>query len=206
MPRSVLIYRELLLAAWIVWLAYWAISALRVKQIERRESVRSRLAYLLPLVIGGWLIAVSRARLGPLSVQLWPDDTARLRCGLLLVVLGLGFSIWARAHLGRNWSGTVTVKQGHELIRSGPYAYVRHPIYAGLIVALAGSATACGEPGAVLGLALIVYSFVRKLRLEERFMREQFPDAYARYSSEVPALIPFAHRRSNRAAPQSARR
>jgi len=206
MPRSVLIYRELLFAAWIVWLAYWAVSALRVKQIERRESVRSRLAYLLPLVIGGWLIAVSRARLGPLSVQLWPDDTARLLCSLVLVVLGLGFAIWARAHLGRNWSGTVTVKQGHELIRSGPYAYVRHPIYTGLIVALAGSASACGEPSAFLGLALIVYSFVRKLRLEERFMRERFPDAYARYSNEVPALIPFARRRSNRVAPQSARR
>src|SRR5690242_9512429 len=88
-----MIYRGLLFAAWIVWLAYWAVSAVRVKQIERRESVRSRLAYLLPLVIGGWLIAVSRARLGPLSVQLWTDDTARLRCGVVLVVLGLGFSI-----------------------------------------------------------------------------------------------------------------
>jgi protein-S-isoprenylcysteine O-methyltransferase Ste14 len=206
MHRPVFIYRELLFAAWILWLAYWAVSAVRVKQIERRESLRSRLAYILPLVIGGWLIVVSRARLGPLSVQLWPDDTARWRCALVLVVLGLGFSIWARAHLGSNWSGTVTVKQGHELIRSGPYAYLRHPIYTGLIVALAGSAIACGEPSALLGLLIIVYSFARKLRLEEHFMREQFPGEYARYSSEVPALIPFARRRSQRAARQSARR
>jgi protein-S-isoprenylcysteine O-methyltransferase Ste14 len=127
------------------------------------------------------------------------DEPARWLCALVLVVLGLGFSIRARAHLGRNWSGTVTVKQGHELVRSGPYAYVRHPIYTGLIVALAGSAIGCGKPRALLGLAIILYSFVRKLRLEELFMREQFPGEYARYSMEVPQLIPFARRRSGSA-------
>jgi len=199
MQRPVFIYRELLLAAWLVWFAYWVVSALRVKQTERRESAGSRLAYMLPLLIGAWLIAAPRARLGPLSVQLWPDEAARWLCALLLVVLGLSFSIWARAHLGRNWSGTVTVKQDHELIRSGPYAYVRHPIYTGLIVALAGSTIGCGEPRALLGLAIMLYSFVRKLRLEERFMRQQFPEEYARYSREVPRLIPCARRRSSSA-------
>lgn len=195
MPPPVLLYRDLIFAAWALWVAYWGISAGQVKQTERRESTAARLGYIVPLVIGAWLIALPLTGLGPLSVQLWPDETARWQCALVLVVLGLGFSIWARMHLGRNWSGTVTVKEGHELIRSGPYAYVRHPIYTGLIVALAGGAVACGQPRALLGLAIIVYSFVRKLRLEEQFMRAQFPAEYARYCREVPALVPFARRR-----------
>lgn len=198
MQRAVFIYRELVFVAWLLWLAYWLVTAARVKRTARRESRRSRLAYILPLVIGTWLIALPLRGLGPLSVQLWPDEAARWLCALVLVVPGLGFSLWARVHLGRNWSGTVTVKQDHELVRSGPYAYVRHPIYTGLIVALAGSAIACGEPRALLGLAIIVYSFVRKLRLEESFMRAQFPQEYPRYCSEVPALIPSAARRSAR--------
>ncbi|HEY6824188.1 MAG TPA: hypothetical protein VI195_07085, partial [Steroidobacteraceae bacterium] len=77
MQRPVSIYRELLLAAWMVWFAYWVVSALRVKQTERRESAGSRLAYLLPLIVGAWLIALPHVRLGPLSVQLWPDEAAR---------------------------------------------------------------------------------------------------------------------------------
>jgi protein-S-isoprenylcysteine O-methyltransferase Ste14 len=94
----------------------------------------------------------------------------------------------------------VTLKEGHELIRSGPYAYVRHPIYTGLLVALLGTAVACGELRALIGLAVVAAAFVRKLRIEERFMRESFPEQYARYSSEVPALIPFA--RPRRSAPR----
>ena len=94
-------------------------------------------------------------------------------------------------HLGGNWSGTVTVKQGHELIRSGPYAYVRHPIYTGLTTALLGTTLASGTLHAVIGLAIIVLAFVRKSGIEEEFMREAFPGEYQRYSAEVPALIPF---------------
>jgi protein-S-isoprenylcysteine O-methyltransferase Ste14 len=111
--------------------------------------------------------------------------------GLALVIAGLLFAIWARVHLGGNWSGTVTIKQGHELIRSGPYAYVRHPIYTGLLAALLGTTAASGTVHAAVGLAIIAVALVRKLRIEEAFMREIFPDAYQRYSAEVPALIPF---------------
>ena len=128
----------------------------------------------------GWL---SRAPLphGPVS-----SGTA-----LVLVAAGLAFTVWARVHLGGNWSGSVTEKEGHELVRSGPYALVRHPIYAGLLVALLGSAVACGELRAVLGLGVVAAAFTRKLRIEERFMRERFPEEYPRYCAQVPALIPF---------------
>ena len=90
--------------------------------------------------------------------------------------------MWARVHLGRNWSGSVTVKEGHELIRSGPYRYVRHPIYTGLLAAVLGSAIASGTVRALLGLLIIAAALLRKLRVEERFMRETFPGEYQRYA------------------------
>jgi protein-S-isoprenylcysteine O-methyltransferase Ste14 len=176
---------------WWGWGLYWMLSALRNKATQRRESLPSRLAHVLPLALGGALIAWPLAPSSALAWRLWPSSFAAHWIGLTLVIAGLVFAIWARVYLGGNWSGTVTVKQGHELIRSGPYAYVRHPIYTGLITALLGTTLASGTVHAALGLAIIVASFVHKSRIEEGFMRETFPGEYQRYSAEVPALIPF---------------
>jgi|SRR6516164_9016931 len=171
---------------WSGWGLYWMLSAMRNKATQRRESLASRLAHLLPLALGGALIA-------------WPQpswSTPGWRSiGVALVIAGLAFAVWARVHLCGNWSGTVTIKQGHELIRSGPYALVRHPIYTGLLAALLGTTVASGTVHATIGLAIIAVALVRKSRVEEGFMREVFPDAYQRYSAEVPALIPFTRPR-----------
>src|SRR6516162_6079091 len=180
---------------WWVWALYWMVSALRIKAIERRESLGSRLAHLVPLAVGGGLIAWASPAWRALAWRFWLPAPAPYWIGVALVIAGLAFAIWARVHLGGNWSGTVTVKQGHELIRSGPYAYVRHPIYTGLITALLGTAVASGTVHGVIGLAIIAAAFVRKLRTEEEFMHETFPGEYQRYSAEVPALIPFTRPR-----------
>jgi protein-S-isoprenylcysteine O-methyltransferase Ste14 len=111
--------------------------------------------------------------------------------GLLMVIAGLAFAIWARVHLGRNWSGTVTVKENHELIRSGPYAIVRHPIYTGLLLAILGTAIVVGEWRGLLAFCFLTIALVLKLRREERFMEESFPDTYPSYCAQVPALIPL---------------
>ena len=111
-----------------------------------------------------------------------------------MLAAGIAFAVWARHYLGRNWSGTVTVKQDHELIRSGPYRLVRHPIYTGLLLAILGTAVAFGEWRGLLAFALLTGSLLLKLRVEERFMGESFPNEYARYRAEVPALIPFVGR------------
>jgi protein-S-isoprenylcysteine O-methyltransferase Ste14 len=187
----VLIYRQLMLGLWFAWLLYWVIAALGAKTTQRRESLGSRLSHVVPLLIGVTLIAWPRVPWDWLSLPLLPHRPLTYAVGLALVMLGLAFTVWARLHLGRNWSGTVTLKEGHELIRSGPYAYVRHPIYTGLLVALLGSAVACGELRAMIGLSVVAGAFTRKLRIEERFMREIFPGQYPRYCAEVPALIPF---------------
>ena len=177
---------------WWGWALYWMLSALRNKATQRRESLLSRLAHGLPLAVGGVLIAWQQPRSAALAWRFWPPSPAAYWIGVALIIAGIAFAIWARVHLGGNWSGTVTVKQGHELIRSGPYAYVRHPIYTGLITALLGTTVASGTVHAAIGLAIIVASFARKLRIEENFMRETFPGEYQRYSAEVPALIPWA--------------
>ena len=113
--------------------------------------------------------------------------------GACIVVAGLAFTVWARIHLGRNWSGTVTLKYGHELVRSGPYRIVRHPIYTGLLVAFAGSAIARGEWRGIVAVFIAFAALWRKLRLEERWMVETFGNEYLEYRAGVAALILFVY-------------
>jgi protein-S-isoprenylcysteine O-methyltransferase Ste14 len=111
--------------------------------------------------------------------------------GTTLVAAGLLFSAGARMQLAGNWSGTVTLKKDHTLTRSGPYRVVRHPIYTGMLLAVLGTAVAEGEWRGLVALALVLAAFLRKVRVEERFMLEAFGDEYARYRREVPALLPW---------------
>jgi protein-S-isoprenylcysteine O-methyltransferase Ste14 len=191
-----ILYGRLILGLWVAWALYWFVSALRAKATVRREAPSSRYLYVVLGITGGLLIGWPTDRGAWLAQRLWPPSPTSYWIGVALLCAGLAFSVWARAVLGRNWSGAVTVKEGHELIRSGPYAYVRHPIYTGLIAALLGTAVTIGNVRAFLGVALIVASFLRKLRTEEHFMRETFPGEYQRYSAEVPALIPFMRLRA----------
>ena len=111
--------------------------------------------------------------------------------GLALTAIGLGFAIAARWWLGRNWSGRVTIKQQHQLIQNGPYALVRHPIYAGFLLALLGTALVHSELRGLIGLALAALGWIFKLRIEEALLSQQFGDAYLQYQRHVKALIPF---------------
>ena len=176
---------------WILWLVYWVVAARATNETRRRESFSSRVSHYGPLVLGGILLGVPNVLAPELEREFHPDTLTWFCFAAMLVAVGLGFSAVARAWLGRNWSAEVTVKQDHELVRSGPYALVRHPIYAGLLLALIGTALSIGKWRALLGLALIVAAVLRKLTIEERFMTEQFGETYAHYRAEVPALIPF---------------
>jgi protein-S-isoprenylcysteine O-methyltransferase Ste14 len=193
------IYRNIITALWLAWALFWLLAALSNKTTQRRESPGSRLAHVLPLLAGAVLLAWRTVPWPWLALRLWRVSFSTYCIGVALLVAGLAFSVWARVHLGRNWSGSVTVKQDHELIRSGPYAWVRHPIYTGLLSALLGTVIVSGTVRAVIGFAIITAALLRKLRIEEGFMRETFPGVYERYCAEVPALIPFTKPR--RSAP-----
>lgn len=175
---------------WLAWITYWFVASRSAKVTERVETFGSRASHILPLAFAGYLFSIVKVPFLGHSLRLYQPHRITNVVAVVGVALGLGFSAWARAHLGRNWSGIVTVKQDHELIRSGPYAVVRHPIYTGLLVAFAGMAVGGGTWTGWLAVAIIATAFVRKLRIEERFMADQFGDQYTRYRREVPALIP----------------
>jgi len=185
-----LLYRCLFPALWMAWVLYWWALSRHVKVTVRRESPVSRLLHIGPLVIAAFLVGAERVPFASLDERILPWTVAFFWVGAALTAAGLLFTVWARVHLGTNWSGTVTLKRGHELITSGPYAFVRHPIYTGLLLAFLGSALARDEWRGVLALVLVALALWRKLRHEERWMREQFGDAYSAYSQRVAALVP----------------
>ncbi len=183
-------HADLFQALWLAWMIYWVVAARTAKRASRRETTSQLLAHSLPLLAGAALLAFPMPR-GWLTLRILPRGEIWYWLGLAMTIAGLGFACWARVHLGRNWSGVVEVKQDHELVRSGPYGWVRHPIYAGLFLACLGSAVALGQLAGLLGVALILLSFLPKLRREERFMAAEFPDAYPAYRQQVRALVPF---------------
>ena len=143
------------------------------------------------IVLAALLFAFRGRHLPWLNASFVPPTMAFHWLGLLITALGLAFAVWARVHLGRNWSGTVTVKENHELIRSGPYGLVRHPIYSGFLLAMLGTAIAFGEIRGLIAFVLAFIAWRAKSLIEERFMLDQFGDRYARYKRDVKALIPF---------------
>jgi protein-S-isoprenylcysteine O-methyltransferase Ste14 len=179
---------------WIAWCLYWVISARNTKRTVLRESLASRISHVLPLVVGILLVTLPHVPSAVFATRILPEVLATHWVGGALVFLGLAFTVWARRHIGSNWSGTVTVKENHVLVCTGPYAWVRHPIYTGLLAAILGSAVARGELRGVWALALCTIAFVSKLRIEERWMRQVFGEEYERYSAVVPALLPLSPR------------
>ena len=181
------------LAAWIAFMLVWIAGALTGKRTERVQSGASRFRHSLIFALGALLLLFpARFHAGVLHARFVPRAPAIAALGLAFTVAGTAIAIWARFYLGGNWSGRVTIKEGHELVRSGPYRFVRHPIYTGMLLALAGVAVGIGEVHALVGVAVMAAAFRVKSRLEEKFMLEQFGEKYEHYQKEVKALIPFA--------------
>jgi protein-S-isoprenylcysteine O-methyltransferase Ste14 len=170
---------------------YWAVGALRSKPVTRREKRLSRVFHLTIMAVALVLLFSNSARIWILGARLIPEYHWIGWAGLSLTVAGCAFAVWARALLGSNWSATVTVKQNHEFVRTGPYALVRHPIYSGFLLGILGTALALGEVRGLLALALAFAGWLTKARTEERFLVEQFGGAYLGYRREVKQLIPF---------------
>jgi protein-S-isoprenylcysteine O-methyltransferase Ste14 len=184
-------YEWLFPALWIAFLLYWQIKAGNTKTTQRLEPAASRIVRSLTFLIAIALLMMNRIPLPWLYFQLWPTGLWPFWLGAALTVAGLLFAVWAREHLGRNWSRSVTVKQDHELITSGPYAVARHPIYTGILSGFLGSVIAQGQVRSVVAFLLVAIVLYAKLRLEEEWMRSHFGDTYEAYSRRVAALVPF---------------
>ena len=187
------LYQMLIPSMWLAWLIFWWGLSRTVKATERRESVASRLSYTIPVVLGFALLWSRNPPVPPFDERFLPEDDWYIWAGIgaAITLAGLLFTVWARIHLGKNWSGVITIKEGHELIASGPYSVVRHPIYSGLLLAAFGQAVVDGQWFRLIAVGIIFAGFWRKLRIEERWMRQRFGSAYETYSQRVSALIPF---------------
>jgi protein-S-isoprenylcysteine O-methyltransferase len=120
-----------------------------------------------------------------------PDGIATGLLGILITVSGLGFAARARIHLGKNWSSRPGIKVDHKLIRTGPYRFVRNPIYTGILFGYAGTAIVIGELWAFILILCVMGGVLMKIRVEEKFLLEEFGEAYVQYRNEVKALIPY---------------
>jgi protein-S-isoprenylcysteine O-methyltransferase Ste14 len=184
------LFTSLFVVMWGGWAAIWIAMARGVKEAAQSETTVSRLSHVGPLLIAAYLLAAPvplpllNDRFAPLAI--WPAAL-----GVAVTFAGLAFCVWARVTIAANWSSDVQLKRDHELIVEGPYKWVRHPIYTGILLMFAGTALAVGEWRGALAIAVAGGAFWRKMRLEEAVMRRQFGDAYARYAARTPALIPL---------------
>jgi len=176
---------------WLSFIAYWWAISTNVKETERQESLPSRLRRLVLLVCAVALLWLPSVPLPLLEKRFLPPGVWCFWSGAAITAGGLLFAVWARRHLGKNWSQAVTLKEDHELTTSGPYALVRHPIYTGFLLAFVGCAVARGEWRGLLAVALVFGGLWPKLRLEEKWMRAHFGESYEAYSRRVSALVPY---------------
>jgi protein-S-isoprenylcysteine O-methyltransferase Ste14 len=176
---------ELVFAAgWAAFWLYWLVAAFSMKRGHVSWSRELRIRVVLVVVV------VVFVRLGAFRGHGVSTDPWRAALGLVLFVLGLGFAIWARIHIGRNWGTPMTRKEEPELVTSGPYHLVRHPIYSGMLVA--GSGTAVGLSWWWLtAVVLAGIYFVYSATVEERYLTEQFADGYRVYKRSTKMLVPF---------------
>jgi protein-S-isoprenylcysteine O-methyltransferase Ste14 len=175
---------------WIIFAVIWMVAAFWTKQSVYKQR-RGLLRYSLLLVVGAYLILKGPHLSDSLDLRIIPHIDAIAWTGVALCVAGLLFCIWARFTLGRNWSGVVTFKGGHELITRGPYAIVRHPIYTGILTMIVGTVIVFGHVAGIVALPVVFWGLWIKLRYEEKLMLEKFPEGYTAYQRRVKRLIPF---------------
>jgi protein-S-isoprenylcysteine O-methyltransferase Ste14 len=167
----------------------WTIAAIWASRAAARPADGSQALYQL-LTVAGFVLLFGWWRFPTLQLWVLPEPIQWLMVGL--VAAGFAFCWWARLHLGRLWSGSVTRKEGHRIVDTGPYRFVRHPIYTGLILAPFALAALKGDAITLTGAVVLTIGWWVKARLEERFLRQELgAAAYDAYAARTPMLIPF---------------
>jgi len=182
--------QKLILVCWLVFLAYWLISAFSTKKTAERPSLAAMLLYRIPFALGAVLL-FKPLPLASWDILLLPHIVVVQVIAVGLCILGLLGALWARRTLGKNWSGEVVFKEEHELVERGPYRFVRHPIYTSILLMALGRLLNTGLLGALVGFLILIVGVWIKLKQEEALMLKHFPTQYAAYKSRVKALIPF---------------
>ena len=166
---------------------FWSIASKNSAPAQSSESRFSRVFHLTVLN-GGMLLLIFSVP--GLTRRFLPSSPLLTVAGLAIEIAGILCAFWARHHLGRNWSGEVRIATGHQLVRSGPYRYIRHPIYTGFLAMYAGVMLVSGEMHALVAFAIIVLAYWRKLLLEEKFLSQNFGPAWDDYRRDSWGLVP----------------
>lgn len=175
---------------WYAFLIFWAVSAVRVKSTKATEPLAAR-AYTVMLATAAFLLLFyDKLKLGALDQRFVAPNRGMALTATALTYAGIALAIWARWNLGSNWSGRVTLKVDHELIRSGPYARLRHPIYSGLLLAVTGTAIVIGEWRGLLAILIIGIVHSLKAKREEALMLATFGEKYQNYRQETGFVFP----------------
>jgi protein-S-isoprenylcysteine O-methyltransferase Ste14 len=185
--------KTMILSFWVAAGVVWLVGAFTSKRAERVQPTRSRLIQIALALLAFAIGFSKRFEFGLLRRPFVPASPGVAYIGLVFTFIGISFAIWARLLLGGNWSGSVTVKENHTLVKRGPYASVRHPIYSGFLLAVLGTAIAFRELRGLVAIALVFVLVATKARIEEKFMIERFGTEYREYGRRVKALIPFVY-------------
>jgi protein-S-isoprenylcysteine O-methyltransferase Ste14 len=190
------ILRLLPLIFWIILWAYWFISAFHAKKSVRKNSWWFQAFWIRLAILAIVVFAISTGHGGILGDLLYLSTGAVASnvwlsiAGVIFCATGVAFAIWARVHLGKNWGMPMSLREKPELVTSGPYRFVRHPIYTGFLLAAFGTAFADGAVWLIVLVIMGIY-FIYSAKTEEKMMAEQFPNEYPEYVKTTKMLIPF---------------
>lgn len=178
------------LIPWYVFAGYWFITWLRVNRTKATEKSADRLITVAVVVIGFTLLFEKWTGIGPLGLRFVPENARISWLGITITCAGVIIAVWARYSIGVYWSARVSLKEGHQLIRSGPYAFVRHPIYTGMFLAALGTAFVVGEWRGLVAAVLLLGAHSRKALREESLLTREFGQEYAEYRRSTGFLFP----------------
>ncbi len=181
-------YESMITILWLMFLSYWLVYAVGMKKnIRNNKNTLIRLILIVILFLI-WSNQTFERFIG--GTELVPNYAFLSFLGVILCACGIFLAVWARKHLGKNWGTPMSEKEDPELITSGPYALSRHPIYAGIMLAMLGSALVSGNWWIILFLIFSAY-FISSAKVEEKIMQKRFPKEYPAYKAKTKMLIPF---------------
>ncbi|MBN2086457.1 MAG: isoprenylcysteine carboxylmethyltransferase family protein [Anaerolineales bacterium] len=189
-----MIYSTAVCVAWGVFFLFWILSALRNRQsVRHREPFSSRFVNIFLYSITAALLIYDWRIAAPLSSRFIPDHWMISLAGLAAQAAGLWFALRAQSHLGSNWSAQVTLATNHQLIQSGPYRLVRHPMYFGILAGMFGTVVVIGELRGFLAAAAVLAALLWKIRVEEDMLSRHFGEGYQNYRKGVKSILPFLY-------------
>ena len=179
---------------WLIFALYWFIASRTTAKTKAKESLLSSLPRNAVLALGAVFLFGKWLSGGLLGRRFVPALPSIWAAGALLTIAGLALAFWARYHLGRYWSGQITLKEGHTLVCTGPYKYLRHPIYSGLLLAVMGTGLTIGLYRALLGVLLVALGLWWKARQEDAWLAAAFGEQFEQQRRRTGRLLPRLRR------------